>query len=644
MINYSKVAEYVKEYYPHDVAVNAKICDDLMNNKFIFNMPWDMEATHEPVIFKDKIDWLYKPTADNEFTWQFNRHRFLINLGQQYRLTNDTKYLDKLIYLITDWINNVKLSDDIHKNKAWRSLEVGLRATTWIHAVKYIVDNPRVDDAFMQLFKSSLTEHMRYLVNVQRDFHNQSNWGVIQNHGLFAIAAYLGERDIDKGNIKVAMDRLTTEIKTQLMSDGVHWEQSPMYHTEVMICFSDVMIFANEYGIELPPQFINNISRMAHVLLQWIKPNRRQPNCGDSDYTDLSGILAKMSLLLNDSYLKSMATEHLDYESAWVFGVSGIMNYDKLNAVIPPYTDAFLEDSGHYILRSNWKIDANYLHFVNGYTGGGHAHCDKLHFDLSAHGRDFLIDSGRFTYLATDKRRNKLKSQQWHNTLGLNHRQFMINANGGWAFRKHALSIKGNVVDNDCYCLIHGTHTGYLKYNGGMVERKILWLKPSIFILYDSYYSNGISSYQRYFNFAPDVEINLIDNAVLANNSGTIIKLHFPNNVHLKVENSTLSYQYNKMIDNLRIIENSYGIGNADRITVIDCDNDCTVTRDSIYYEGKPLRKKCGCSIKIERNNDTYDILFCHKELMKYVTNADGLGGCGSIIVFKNGEKSGAIW
>jgi hypothetical protein len=54
--------------------------------------------------------------------------------------------------------------------------------------------------------------------------------------------------------------------------------------------------------------------------------------------------------------------------------------------------------AGQVIARSGWDADALWAFFDIGPAGMGHAHCDKLHLSVDAHGRALLIDPGRFTY------------------------------------------------------------------------------------------------------------------------------------------------------------------------------------------------------------------------------------------------------
>ena len=44
--------------------------------KFLFQIRWDMEQTHVPEVFEGPIDWLRQPGDDPEFVYAFNRMRF----------------------------------------------------------------------------------------------------------------------------------------------------------------------------------------------------------------------------------------------------------------------------------------------------------------------------------------------------------------------------------------------------------------------------------------------------------------------------------------------------------------------------------------------------------------------------------------
>ena len=82
-------AALCRALWPQDCALTMKTAGELRENTFLFQLPWDMEQTYQPVHFENGIDWGFVLNGDQEFTFQMNRHRYWICLGQAYALTGD---------------------------------------------------------------------------------------------------------------------------------------------------------------------------------------------------------------------------------------------------------------------------------------------------------------------------------------------------------------------------------------------------------------------------------------------------------------------------------------------------------------------------------------------------------------------------
>ena len=86
-----KRADLSRKYWPEDCKRTMKTADEVLEHTFLFQLPWDMEQTQEPVHFPEKIHWKYVLNEDPEFAYQMNRHRYWICLGQAYGLTGEEK-------------------------------------------------------------------------------------------------------------------------------------------------------------------------------------------------------------------------------------------------------------------------------------------------------------------------------------------------------------------------------------------------------------------------------------------------------------------------------------------------------------------------------------------------------------------------
>ena len=94
------------------------------------------------------------------------------------------------------------------------------------------------------------------------------------------------------------------ELDIQIMDDGVQWEQSPMYHNEVLRCLLEVLRVAGQQGISLPRSLSEKARAMALADLAWMKPDRTQPLNGDSDRTDLRMCSPPAAWILKDNRLR----------------------------------------------------------------------------------------------------------------------------------------------------------------------------------------------------------------------------------------------------------------------------------------------------------------------------------------------------
>ncbi|MBT3261244.1 alginate lyase family protein [bacterium] len=74
-------------------------------------------------------------------------------------------------------------------------------------------------------------------------------------------------------------------------------------------------------------------------------------------------------------------------------------------------------DTGIYIFKSD-RIHMTISAGPNGQNGnGGHAHNDKLSFELNIDGEDLFVDPGTYLYTPLPERRNEFRSVKVHNTL-----------------------------------------------------------------------------------------------------------------------------------------------------------------------------------------------------------------------------------
>lgn len=545
--------------------VLIETADMICNNTFIFNHKWDMEVCKTPVTFDKEIQWNYIPFNDPEWTFMFNRHKFWTFLAKAYHLTKDKKYLDTFIKQINSWIDSVDIFSEEYKDCS-RTIEMGLRCINWIKALEIFERDYSFDKNLKAKIFNSLKEQCDILLKVYDDFRILSNWGVLQNCGLIIFAFHYNLTDTEY--FSTPLKRLKHQCNIQILPDGVHWEQSPMYQNEVLNCILEVAIKFKENQKSLPPFLKRTISKIGYSNMAMKKPNHIQPMQGDSDYTDLRDIITRCAALLEDGTLKSAGYSEIDFESIWELDKESIENYPNIIARYPKYPSMALEASGNFFLRNSFKENGNYLWFSCGSLGSGHGHANLLHFDLTYRGEDFLIDSGRYTYVEDDPIRVELKNCYAHNTTIVDNELFS-KFKGAWGIVEAAFPLNTYYNFTKNYDYVEGGHLGYLHLTSPVIPiRKIFYLKPDLWIVVDQFNTSGEHKYSQFFNLDDKIVPNIIDDYVILKGNHTLF-MKWSDNMNIEIKNSKISKEYNSLQDSRRIETNFVNRGATTIMTVI---------------------------------------------------------------------------
>lgn len=629
-----KIASYCYQYFNEDVRHIIKVADDVSNHSFLFDLKWDMERTYHPIYFEDKIDWEIIPNKDPEFVWQFNRHRFFICLGQAYLLTKDEKYAKAFVSLLLDWITNMTHTKE-RENLSWRSLEVGLRGAYWTKAMRYFKDSKEITDEVIHIFHNSLLEHAQYLVSKHTEHKYLSNWGVLENHGLFEIAIALPDPEKREYYINIALDCLEKAARIQILPDGVQWEQSPMYHNEVFQCYMDVLILARRNKIHIPDIIVKQVRKMAYVNLHWVKPNGCQVMNGDSDDTNIRDMLTLGAWYFQDPVLKSGGDIRLGFEEIWNLGIQGMIEYEQLSSSMPTFLSTQLNSSGNYYFRSDWSDKANFMHFHCGSLGGGHGHADQLHVDLVLDGRDILVDAGRYTYVV-ELGRFRLKEANAHNTITMNQQPFTV-CNDAWGYHKIAKTIHASFSTTDLYDFVQGGHLGYLQQRI-YINRKVVYIKPDIFFIMDEVYGEGNPCLEEYFHFNEAGSIQVEKNCVnYVDEVGKVVLLFLSEDITLEKKNSCISRHYNEMTRNDALVVKKMHQNVTTFITVIGKDG-IQAEKLDVFSATRhcKLEQAVAEAVKINYQDKSYIIVCCHQDQSTAMElfEVDSCIGFGKVVVF----------
>lgn len=636
-------AAALRQQYPEAARLACAIADDVCANRFLFRDHWEMERTNVPVQFgpeEKDIDWALIPAGDPEWIYAMNRHTSFVNLARAWLLTGDERYAQKYARLIEDWIDRVPLTGE-SRNDTWRSLEAGLRCENWLRALELLAGSGVPGAALRQKIETCLRRHGGYLAAASNTFHRLSNWGVLQDHGLFLLGVYFDRADWRQ----LALSRLDENLHHAVFGDGSQWEQSPMYHCEVLHNALDVVLVGRKAGVPLPAPFTDAVHRMCRALAAWVKPDGRLPMQSDSDDMDARDLLAAGALLFEDGALRALAGDALLPENLWDFGPEAAARYAALPADPAARGSAALPDSGNYMLRG---AQGAWAHMHCGCLGSGHGHADLLHLDAGIAGEDVLIDSGRYTYVDSEIRR-QLKLPAAHNTTRVDGQDFSECVDS-WGYSRLAVPLKGEYRFTPEADYVSGLHLGYLD-RGALAGRKAVFLKDrGLLVIFDQLYSASGHLFEQYFHFGAGT-VTPADGGALWQGRGAAARLLcLGDGLEQAWSREPFSPEYNRLEtgDVLACRRRTDGFNWFVTVLSMDKGSLRPVTAELLpvrrVRRGDTLPAAMAQAVRIVKDGRETVVLACHGEVISEVDllEAGGCTGYGKLLVFTGDPRRGA--
>lgn len=374
-----RVGDYrLDEVGPIMSAGSDEEIEGYLHNRFSFN--------GTTVTMPEKIDWYAAPEGDLEWNGGFVRHGYFICLAERYEQTGDEIYARTVVEQMLDYIRNVPPCDPTdkpyleYKKSTWRPFEVaGRAAENWpVALVKILRSKALTSDKFAEIFYS-IYEHAAFL----RQHHWRSgNHACLEVAGLGVLSIFFQEFSAAQEWQRYAVEFLTDRIKDQFFPDGYTTESSGAYHWVAMRNFWAFYQVAerNGRGDIFPEEYKKILRTAALAEFYQQKPDYSLPVTNDS----------------NVSTRHRMQLERLRP----ILG-QGVVEYrlsEGKNGTKPAATSWFFPDAKLAVMRSDWTQAAIYASFDMGPWGTNHMNEDQLNLELSAYGRNLLVNSGRWRY------------------------------------------------------------------------------------------------------------------------------------------------------------------------------------------------------------------------------------------------------
>ncbi|MBO0934955.1 alginate lyase family protein [Fibrella sp. HMF5335] len=387
-------------------------------------MPITFSFLNQPVTFTDRIDWNY---AANGKLWTYCLNYF------------ETITSDNGLALIYDFIRQTpNLRDGLEP------YPTSLRVLNWR---TFLLDN-NINDPLVERHLYAQTA----LLRSRLEYHLGGNHLLENACALTIMAVHFAERDWFVQGSQLLQDQLIEQILT----DGGHYERSPVYHQLLANRLLDVyaVLHADTWADHLA--LTDLVRQKIGLMLGWLRAvtfrNGDVPMVNDSAY----GVAPDTATIL----LKAQALGL--QPTAVALGESGY------RMLITSRLECFV-DVG--------PVGPNHQ--------PGHAHADTFSFVLHVDGQPVIVDPGTSTYQA-DEQRNWERSTAAHNTVAIKGQ----NSSEVWsAFR---VGRRANVtLISDTQGHLCASHNGY-RYLADQHTRSFTLSDEKTLVINDEFLSKNL--------------------------------------------------------------------------------------------------------------------------------------------------------
>ncbi|MFW6147950.1 MAG: heparinase II/III family protein [Thermodesulfobacteriota bacterium] len=360
----------------------------------------------------------------------------------------------------------------------WEPYPISLRVVNWIKWVLGSDLEVPLESEFLDLMAQSLAVQARFLER-RLEHHLLGNHLLANAKALVFAGLFFQGAEAEKW-LYQGFQILEREVSEQVLSDGGHFERSPMYHAIVLEDLLDLVNLAEVYTQQLGVKQVSAWRKIAKRMMTWLSA-MVHPDGEIALFNDAAfGVAAKFAELstyaerLRISIPKSFQQDILSLED------SGYLRISSGPAV------AFLDAA---------PLGPDYL--------PGHGHADTLTFELSLWGRRVIVDSGTSTYDAGEER-EKQRGTLAHNTVVIDGE----NSSEVWgSFRvaRRAKPSRLSVEGADGFIVVQCSHNGYSRLPGHPIHNRKWYLGPKSLRIEDRMSGRFSRAVARY-HFHPEIK------------------------------------------------------------------------------------------------------------------------------------------
>ncbi|MDZ7289562.1 MAG: heparinase II/III family protein [candidate division KSB1 bacterium] len=467
--------------------------------------------------------------GDVKYVWELNRHQHFIVLGKAYWFTHDEKYAAEFVHQCMSWIEQNHYLYGVNWTSA---LEAAMRVISWVWAYFFCLEAQSLDALTHAKILRALQLHGRFISRNLSFYVSPYNHLIGEATALFVLGALFSELPEAERWRRKGWTILHSEVTKQFHADGVSVEQAFAYHHFTLGFYLLAIILAERNGQSLPLEMRQRLERALEFSMFSLQPDGTHPMVGDNDNArsiyfgdyrnwDFRDLLALGAVLFQRSHMKKLAGEFPE-SCLWLLGPDSYQKFTLLNSSTPVERSKFFQESGYAIFRTGWNCDDHYFIFDCGQQSDGlhedenvsvaHGHADFFGFTLNAYGVPLLVDAGMLTYNGVLNWQNYFRGASAHNTVTVDGRS-PCNLVGRLGYNYVPRVEQSFYSCQADFAFIEGCYTGF----GSNIRhrRGVFWRKGDYWLILDALFSLGEHVVERWFHFAPGVEVRISGRKVM---------------------------------------------------------------------------------------------------------------------------------
>ena len=458
--------------------------------------------------------------GDSKIVWELNRHQWLVRLAQAWSMTGREPYALACADAIDAWRNANPRGMGIN----WTSsLEVSYRLMSWCWTAVLIRNAAVLSDRWMMALLVSIGQHADHIARYLSYYSSPNTHLTGEALGLFYAGTLFPEfRDASQWRA-AGLRVLLAESRTQLLPDGVHFEQSTCYQRYTIETYLQFLLLARRNHVALPPELMDQVRTMVEFVATVRRPDGVIPAIGDGDGGNLLPLEGRQQGDARGMFAVAAAVFHRpDFawaaggaasELLWLLGDSGLQAFDTLRPAPPSESPSRVFPTGGYVVMgSGWSTDAHQMIVDVGplgcTTSSGHGHADLLSVQCSIFGEACLVDAGTYCYTAEPVWRDFFRSTAAHSTVRVDG---MDQAESAGPFRWHQRPrARLRTWQSDSTCdVLDADHDAYLRLADPVTcRRRVIFVKPDYWLLVDDMDGASTHHVSVAFQFAPTMRVS----------------------------------------------------------------------------------------------------------------------------------------